>query len=117
MSDDKLLPLRQKIDAIDAQILDLLNQRALVAEEVGHIKAVTNAPVFRPEREAHAESAHQHRGLLAFTEPPAGERGQCLFGAVHTARHQRLAVGQDHEFVPVTGERQRGAVRCARLAE
>lgn len=52
MSDDKLLPLRQKIDAIDAQILDLLNQRALVAEEVGHVKAVTNAPVFRPEREA-----------------------------------------------------------------
>lgn len=52
MSDNKLLPLRQKIDAIDAQILDLLNQRARVAEEVGHVKAQTNAPVFRPEREA-----------------------------------------------------------------
>jgi chorismate mutase/prephenate dehydratase len=52
MSDHKLLPLRQKIDAIDAAILDLLNQRARVAEEVGHVKAETNAPVFRPEREA-----------------------------------------------------------------
>lgn len=52
MSDDKLLPLRRKIDAIDAQILDLLNQRARVAQEVGHVKAETNAPVFRPEREA-----------------------------------------------------------------
>jgi chorismate mutase/prephenate dehydratase len=52
MSDDKLLPLRQKIDAIDAQILDLLNQRARVAQEVGHVKAETDAPVFRPEREA-----------------------------------------------------------------
>ena len=52
MSDDKLLPLRQQIDAIDAQILDLLNQRARVAQEVGHVKAETNAPVFRPEREA-----------------------------------------------------------------
>ena len=52
MSDDKLKPLREKIDSIDAQILDLLNQRARVAQEVGHVKAETNAPVFRPEREA-----------------------------------------------------------------
>ncbi|AKU22092.1 prephenate dehydratase [Massilia sp. MB5] len=49
---DKLKPLREKIDAIDAQILELLNQRALVAQEVGHVKAETMAPVFRPEREA-----------------------------------------------------------------
>ncbi len=52
MSDDKLTPLREQIDAIDAQILTLLNQRARVAEAVGHVKAETNAPVFRPEREA-----------------------------------------------------------------
>lgn len=49
---DKLTPLRQQIDAIDAQILDLLAQRGRVAQEVGHVKAETNAPVFRPEREA-----------------------------------------------------------------
>ena len=51
MSDDKLTPLRARIDAIDKQILELLNQRAGVAQEVGHVKAETNAPVFRPERE------------------------------------------------------------------
>jgi chorismate mutase/prephenate dehydratase len=49
---DKLKPLRDRIDAIDAQILDLLSQRGRVAQEVGHVKAETNAPVFRPEREA-----------------------------------------------------------------
>jgi chorismate mutase / prephenate dehydratase len=52
MSDDKLKPLRERIDAIDRQLLDLLNQRAQVAQQVGHVKAETNAPVFRPEREA-----------------------------------------------------------------
>lgn len=51
-TDDKLKPLREQIDTIDAQILDLLNRRARVAQEVGHVKAETNAPVFRPEREA-----------------------------------------------------------------
>src|SRR5690606_30073607 len=50
--DDKLKPLRQQLDAIDIQILELLNQRARVAQEVGHVKAETDAPVFRPEREA-----------------------------------------------------------------
>lgn len=49
---DKLLPLREQIDAIDAQILDLLSRRGQIAQEVGHVKAETNAPVFRPEREA-----------------------------------------------------------------
>ncbi|MDF3037180.1 MAG: pheA [Paucimonas sp.] len=51
-TDNKLKPLREQIDAIDAQILDLLNRRARIAQEVGHVKAETNAPVFRPEREA-----------------------------------------------------------------
>ncbi len=50
--DDKLKHLRDQIDAIDTQILDLLNRRARIAQEVGHVKAETNAPVFRPEREA-----------------------------------------------------------------
>ena len=49
---DKLKPLREQIDAIDAQILELLSRRGKVAQEVGHVKAETNAPVFRPEREA-----------------------------------------------------------------
>jgi chorismate mutase/prephenate dehydratase len=52
MSDEKLKPLREQIDAIDAQLIDLLNRRARIAQEVGHVKAETNAPVFRPEREA-----------------------------------------------------------------
>ncbi|MBQ5942714.1 MULTISPECIES: prephenate dehydratase [unclassified Massilia] len=49
---DKLKPLREQIDAIDAQILELLSRRGKVAQEVGHVKAETDAPVFRPEREA-----------------------------------------------------------------
>lgn len=51
-TDEKLKPLREQIDAIDAQILELLNRRAEIAQQVGHVKAETNAPVFRPEREA-----------------------------------------------------------------
>ena len=52
MSDDKIKPLRDQIDTLDAQLLALLNERARLAQQVGHVKAETNAPVFRPEREA-----------------------------------------------------------------
>ena len=69
-TDDKLKPLRQQIDAIDAQILDLLNQRAQVAQQVGHVKAETNAPVFRPEREAQVlrSAAERNPGPLLDTD-------------------------------------------------
>jgi chorismate mutase / prephenate dehydratase len=47
----RLKPLRERIDAIDAQLIALLNQRAAIALEVGEVKKHFNAPVFRPERE------------------------------------------------------------------
>jgi len=43
--------LRARIDAIDAQILDLLNERARDVIEVGKIKHSTNAVYYVPERE------------------------------------------------------------------
>ena len=70
MSDENLKPLREQIDAIDAQIVDLLNQRARLAQEVGHVKAETNAPVFRPEREAMVlrRVAERNTGPLASSD-------------------------------------------------
>ena len=44
--------LRQRIDALDRQLLDLLNQRARIAEEVGDIKRAEGTPFFRPDRVA-----------------------------------------------------------------
>jgi chorismate mutase/prephenate dehydratase len=44
--------LRERIDALDRQLVDLLNARAAVAQMVGEVKAQQGAPVYRPEREA-----------------------------------------------------------------
>ncbi|MCI4440703.1 prephenate dehydratase [Tibeticola sp.] len=49
---EALAALRQQIDAIDQQLLDLLNQRARVAEQVGEIKRAEGSPFFRPDRVA-----------------------------------------------------------------
>ena len=50
--DDDLNQLRQQIDSVDQQIQALLQARARLALQVGEVKARTNAPVYRPEREA-----------------------------------------------------------------
>ena len=55
----RLKPLREKIDALDAQLLNLLNQRAALAMQVGEVKKEVNAPVFRPEREQQVISGLQ----------------------------------------------------------
>ncbi len=57
----KLLPLRQKIDSLDEQILALVNERARTAQAVGELKHAHHerGPVFRPEREAQVVRALQ----------------------------------------------------------
>ena len=47
-----LASLRGRIDAIDRELLTLLNQRAEVASAIGEIKRSEGSPAFRPEREA-----------------------------------------------------------------
>ena len=59
MGDDALKPLRERIDALDREILALLNQRARVAQAVGEIKRAEGSPVYRPEREQQVIAALQ----------------------------------------------------------
>jgi chorismate mutase/prephenate dehydratase len=56
-----LAPLRQQIDALDQQLLALLNQRALLAEQVGEIKKHVGSPFFRPDRVAQLIARLQQR--------------------------------------------------------
>jgi chorismate mutase/prephenate dehydratase len=46
-----LQQLRQQIDALDVQIVRLLNDRAKVVVEIGKLKQQTNAPIYAPDRE------------------------------------------------------------------
>ena len=47
----KIEELRTKIDKIDANILDLLNDRMDLVHEIGLIKKDSKESVYRPERE------------------------------------------------------------------
>ncbi|HZH55930.1 prephenate dehydratase [Yanghanlia caeni] len=65
----RLQPLRQRIDDIDDQILQLLNERARAAQAIGDIKKEfdVDGPVLKPEREADIIRSLQARNHGPFT--------------------------------------------------
>ena len=48
----ELEALRQKIDQLDIQLVDLLNRRAAVVQEIGKLKQNASWPICQPTREA-----------------------------------------------------------------
>lgn len=51
MSMDKLAECRRKIDAVDVRLLELLNERTRIVEEIGRIKQKLALPIYEPKRE------------------------------------------------------------------
>ena len=68
-SNEPLEALRKKIDAIDHQLVDLINQRAKLVVEVGNLKRGTNVPIYAPHREAAVL-----KKIQSFNEGPIHDR-------------------------------------------
>jgi chorismate mutase/prephenate dehydratase len=56
---DRLKAIRNRIDALDAQVQDLINERAKLAQEVAEVKRAEGGEIvfYRPEREAQVLNA------------------------------------------------------------
>jgi len=50
-ANEKLAPLRKQIDALDKQIVELLNTRARVVVDIGKVKQAGQSPIYAPDRE------------------------------------------------------------------
>jgi len=61
---------RKKIDEMDLKLVELINQRAAAAREIGKLKNNTNLPIYEPEREKKILEAVKkaNRGPLPDTE-------------------------------------------------
>lgn len=70
MPKKKLVSLRQKIDSLDDQILQLLNKRAEVVIDVGHLKEGSSADFYVPSREQEI-----YARLMAENKGPFPEEG------------------------------------------
>ncbi len=83
MSADKINAWRLEIDAVDEQLLQLINQRAHYAIEIGLLKRKLGMPIDVPEREAQIIAR-----MVELNEGPLdGEAVQRLFeGAIAESR-------------------------------
>src|SRR5579871_1757366 len=67
---------RRKIDEIDRKLVEMLNQRAEAAQEIGRLKRATKMPIYEPDRERivldQVQEANQgplqHRHLMQIYE-------------------------------------------------
>lgn len=63
----KLDGFRVKIDDVDRRIVELLNERTTIVEEIGRVKRHANLPVYEPKREdlVFANVRESNRGPLS----------------------------------------------------
>ena len=47
----KLEEYRVQIDGLDRQLVDLLNQRTRIVEDIGRVKRAAQMPIYEPKRE------------------------------------------------------------------
>jgi chorismate mutase/prephenate dehydratase len=108
---DPLAPLRQQIDAVDQQMVELLNERARLSIEVGKIKAGGDRPTFAPEREQQvfARIRELNAGPLSNGALEAVYR-EIISGSVSLQRPIRIGyLGPDGSFSHLAASRRFGS--------
>ena len=121
---ERLLPWRNRIDELDRQILELLNERARAALEVGKIKQDFNTEevILKPEREARIVRRLQSENIGPFT-PAAVEVvwGQIISacrGLLQEQGVQRLITQQERYVHARTVRRMHGVrIELGRIQE
>jgi len=84
----ELVGLRERIDALDRDLLRLLNERARVAQEIGVIKSRESLPIYSPDREMKLL-----RGLVERSEGPL--RPEAIRAIYREIMSAALAVEKD----------------------
>jgi len=124
--------LRNRIDALDRQLVELLSERARAALLIGHLKAATSLPVYEPAREkviyANVRAANKgplpdielthiyeriidvmralQRNELASEREAQGRRGDQLSHGTGAQQPQRQTPAGDANEAPETGKKQ-----------
>ena len=100
MSETRLDSLRARIDAINADLLDLLNQRLSLVEEVQREKARSGRPLYDPVRESEELTAV----LLENTGPMTADQVRALFKEVFKLSLGHMESGTRRELRVHRGE-------------
>lgn len=105
-----LREVRQQLDGIDAQLLDLVQQRMKIAEAVAEIKRDNNLPILDSDREKEIIDKMVTRANPAYRTPVSMLMRTVL--ALSRAHQRRLLLPSSQLFPP-SGEAKKEDVTCA----
>ncbi len=92
--DEELARLRQNIDAIDNEIIELLSSRAQVCEDIGKLKNQINMPAYIPERWSHILESRAALAVEAGLSPTVV---QAIYQQIH---QMSIAAQNKHLHIP-----------------
>lgn len=100
---EALAPLRDRIDAIDHEIVALLNERAQIALEIGRVKQATGRRTVRDAaREAQVLERVTSASAGLFPEPELVALYRKLIAATRRVQHAQKRVGRSDGAVEST---------------
>ncbi len=88
-AEQALAECRRRIDAIDLQLRDLLNQRTHIVEEVLRMKDVLAMPVHEPNREDHVIRNVTHDNPGPLENESMRRMFECLMREMREFQNQR----------------------------
>jgi len=91
---EKLERYRVLIDEVDRRIVDLLNERTRVVEDIGRVKREARLPIYEPKREdqVFANVTETNRGPL--TEEAVRRIFERIIDEMRTIQRLRMVEGQ-----------------------
>jgi chorismate mutase-like protein len=92
-----LAECRERIDALDQRILELLNERTRIVEDIGRIKREFKMPIYEPQREEEVlrNVADHNSGPMA---PEAAQRiFERIIDEMRTLQRLRIEAARDGE--------------------
>ena len=101
MSEDearaKLEEFRVLIDDVDRRIVELLNERTRVVEDIGRVKRRARLPIYEPRREdqVFANITGANRGPI--TQDAVRRIFERIIDEMRTIQRMRMETGTDHE--------------------
>ena len=90
-----LAECRERINALDLRLLDLLNERTRIVEEIGRIKQKCKMPVYEPKREEEVLRNVQERNAGPMPQDSARRIFERIIDEMRTLQRMRMGSTRD----------------------
>ena len=91
---EKLEECRVLIDDVDRRIVELLNQRTTVVEEIGRVKREAGMPIYEPKREDQVFANVTDANHGPITQEAVRRVFERIIDEMRTIQRQRMEAGQ-----------------------